>query len=723
MPRRGDNEAEEVDASAPSEDTTSARAVVDSAEAQENAELPDEDAPADASSPQALPSSPRDDQRDNKPEPRPAQDTKTIAELTAFSFDTAGHRESHQKGTPQSDTESPFETIGAPKPRDAAETSTDDQESPTTESSGERDDATTPEKEASSKADDESSKTVDELSAALPIVAARVSDDVEAVPTIHVVSLRERYAQRRLWDVVDPKANTLYYLEERRLTPGEELESAGHFEPVDPFSDRWIFNPVARAVHEQRVLTLYEAPRGKSLEQWRRDIGREAATATAIIAALTPIAKAIAEMHEKGRVHLHLTPRSIWMDDTEIGFSGVDSLATAPVQRSRFRATVGFSAPEIFGRSRREVGIAADVYSLGAIVYYLIAGVIPPVAPETAFAPAIMPRDFRPGFPVGWAECILKATDPAPDRRHANAGEFLEDLEAGYAHMKARASHDGNLQLVINAETHIGFNKARRSPINQDQVFAAQDRRNKRSLVVVADGVSTATYGSGDIASAFIAERAKQAWQNLLEQETNPVPEHFVMDIIRSANADVVDYVNTKYAPLEVAPSEVMGSTSLVAYIENGVMTLGALGDSRVYLIRKGAMECVTRDHNLFTLSLIEGLGLEEVLLMPHGDALARCLGMFDVDSDGYLAAVDPSVDIYRLRLIPGDYVVLCTDGLFDYAGATYEESEANIRRIVLNEPHPGIACLELILLANRGGGGDNIGVAIVKVLPGGRAS
>ncbi len=159
-----------------------------------------------------------------------------------------------------------------------------------------------------------------------------------------------------------------------------------------------------------------------------------------------------------------------------------------------------------------------------------------------------------------------------------------------------------------------------------------------------------------------------------------------------------------------------MGSTALIAYISQGQMTLGSLGDSRCYLIRDDVMECLTRDHNLFTLSLIEGLSLEHALVMPHGDALARCLGTFDVDRHGVLLPQDPPIDLYTLRLIPGDHVLLCTDGLFDYAGASYEESEENIRQRVLCEEHPGIACLELILMANRGGGGDNIGVALIKV-------
>lgn len=546
--------------------------------------------------------------------------------------------------------------------------------------------------------------------------AAARSARADTAPQVQLVGVRESYAQRRLWDAVDVETGTTYVVEERRLAPGEEVSPV---EPIDGFSDRFVYNPLARRVHDGRVITLFEAPRGESLESWRRRQGRDGATASAIMEVMRAVGRALQEIHEGRRLHLHLNPRTIWVDleSSTVGFTGVDQLERMPVERTRFRATVGFSAPELFGRSTQDIGPAADIYSLGAVTYYLIAGVVPPVAPETAFAPALAPRDFRPAFPVGWAEPVLRATDPVPSRRFASVQAYLDALELGFAHMCERSSRTAAVQLLPAAERHIGFAKALRCPVNQDHTFLAHDRARGWLLMAVADGVSTATFGSGDLASGFLVARAEEVWNAMQANELTLSPEEAVQRILIAANRDIVDYVNERHGPLDAAPSEVMGSTALVAFVDHGTMTLGALGDSRCYVIRKDLMECVTRDHNLFTLSLIEGLGIEEVLMMPHGDALARCLGTFDVDRDGYLLAVDPPIDMYRFKLLPGDHILLSTDGLFDYAGSTYEESEANIRRRVLSESHPGIACLELLVLANRGGGGDNIGVALIKVL------
>jgi len=370
----------------------------------------------------------------------------------------------------------------------------------------------------------------------------------------------------------------------------------------------------------------------------------------------------------------------------------------------------------LFGRSRQEVDTRADIFRLGAIAYYLISGRWPPVSPETSFAPVLPPRDLRPDFPIGWSELVLIAMDPVPAHRFESVGDLHQAFRDGLAMMDARAAFNRSIQIEAAADRHIGLNKQKRAPINQDHVFLAQNPDRDWLLAVVADGVSTATFGSGDLASSYVAVRAKEIWLELQHRDTLPDPKVILSDLLGRANQDVVDYVNREHGPLHAPPSEVMGSTVLAAFVHKGKFTLASLGDSRCYVVRNDLMECMTRDHNLFTLSLIDGLGLEEVMMMPHGDALARCLGTFDVDIEGVLTAQEPLLDFYELSLLPGDHVLMCTDGLFDYAGPTCEESEDNIRRTVLGESHPGLACLELILLANRGGGGDNIGVALLRV-------
>ena len=550
-------------------------------------------------------------------------------------------------------------------------------------------------------------------------VVAEMEFEVDDSPgglEVEITNQREAYSQRRLWDALDEVNDQAYVIEERKLLANESLEEALEFAASDAFSNRFIYNPIARCAKGEHVLTLYEAPRGQSVEAWRRAVGREAATPRAILGVLRPLAQALQEIHENGRVHLHINPRTIWINKGQVGFTGIDQLEKVPLNRTRFRATIGFSAPEVFGRTKQPIDFAADIYSLGAVAYYLVAGVIPPVAPETAFAPALAPRDFRPSFPIGWSEAILRATDPVAVRRFQTPLDFLESIESGYRQMKARNSQEQPITLLLESERHIGYNKKKRSPINQDHVFTALTKDRRRGILMVGDGVSTATYGSGDLASGFLAKRTQEAWAQV-KQAKDFSPEEVVQEIIDQANRDIIEYVNQEYGQLQAGPSHVMGSTALVGIIEDGVFTLGSVGDSRCYIIRSEMMECLTRDHNLFTLSLVEGHGIEEVISIPHGDALARCLGTFEVREDGLLEAIDVQADIFKMRLIPGDNVLLCSDGLFDYAGSTYEESEANIRQRVLSESHPGLSALELIILANRGGGGDNIGIAMLKVL------
>jgi protein phosphatase len=272
-------------------------------------------------------------------------------------------------------------------------------------------------------------------------------------------------------------------------------------------------------------------------------------------------------------------------------------------------------------------------------------------------------------------------------------------------------------KLRLAVETHIGITKRLRNPTNQDAVFGKVSDDGAFSLIVVADGVSTAEYGSGDIASAFLVAEAEKVWEELLprylmDDEIDAIT--VIGDLLAAANQNVVDYVNENFAPFSGNPHEVMGSTALISIYHEGFMTTASLGDSRIYLYNELGMEQLTVDHNLWTLSIIEGVPPDSAMGMPHGDALARCLGTFRI-SDGELYAIRPEPDYYRFVVLSGDTVLMTTDGLVDFAGAHKLESERNIEDVLLNEPLPDLVALEMILLANRGGGGDNIGVGVLK--------
>ena len=382
---------------------------------------------------------------------------------------------------------------------------------------------------------------------------------------------------------------------------------------------------------------------------------------------------------------------------------------------------VGFSPPEMFGRSRAEIGTHCDIFSLGMLLYFLISGELPPTSIYTRHIPAIPSRHFRPDFPMGLQTIINRATRPSPNERYADVASMRDSFERACELIEQRleAMQVQKPPRIDQAvERHIGIAKRLRNPVNQDNVFGAKSPDSRFSLLVVADGVSTASFGSGDLASQQLTDVAIERWPSILERYMGDDPNfdefQIIYELMCEANQRIIDYVNLNHFPFNGTPHEVMGTTALVAIINNGLVTLGALGDSRAYLQRGTSFEQVTIDHNLWTLSILDGSNADNALSLPHGDALARCLGTFKV-KDHKLDVYNPAPDFFRFPVMSGDTLLMTTDGLIDFGGANTLASEDNILSILLAENNPALACLELILLANRGGGGDNIGMALAK--------
>ena len=401
-------------------------------------------------------------------------------------------------------------------------------------------------------------------------------------------------------------------------------------------------------------------------------------------------------------------------------FEGLDRTYPIGENPDEVPVIVGFSAPELLGRVRADVSEACDVFGLGMLLYFLVAGHAPPASVYTRYAPALPARNFRPGFPPGLEPVISRATRANPSDRYPSVDALLEAFRAAGKLMGVRASHVGTdraPRFRLAADTHIGIAKRRRNPINQDSVFARASDDGRFALVVVADGVSTASYGSGDKASSFLTIRAEDTWDELLpaylmDERIDEIKS--LRSLLDRANDDIVNYVNENHTPFIGNPHEVMGSTCLIAILNDGIVTLATLGDSRVYLQNSIGLEQLTADHNLWSLSVLDGIPADSALALPHGDALARCLGTFSI-RDGRLKEVSPEPDLFRFAVTRGDTLLFTTDGLVDFAGANSVEAEERILSVLVAEPDPSLACLELILLANRGGGGDNIGLAIAQ--------
>ena len=92
-----------------------------------------------------------------------------------------------------------------------------------------------------------------------------------------------------------------------------------------------------------------------------------------------------------------------------------------------------------------------------------------------------------------------------------------------------------------------------------------------------------------------------------------------------------------------------------------------------------------------------------------------NCVGEFKKDSEGRLVPVPVQPQLTELHLLPGDTIVLCSDGIPDYGGVDEEDAERKIQSLVEGAFSAPKAAFDLISLANQGGGGDNLSCIVLR--------
>jgi protein phosphatase len=524
----------------------------------------------------------------------------------------------------------------------------------------------------------------------------------------------EHDPRRRVWRAVDPQGAT-YVVEER---------SVGRV-GIDPFLvdvlPQLVDRPVGSSRHGDHELRVFRRSDGETLAQ-RLGRDRPPADLESMLGWLRGVARLLYDVHTAGFAVLRLAPAHVaFRGDGTVGFEGFEGFYPLSLPISARPGVLGYMPPEVADAEGPVIVDARqDIYAFAMLVYACIARRAPPACAESGFTPVLAPRDFEPAFPVGLAPFFARCAASNPAVRPSSALDALALLERCVRRILDGARGErSTVYLTASCETHPGIQKRLVQSTNQDSVFCAVEPDRNAVLMGVSDGVSTAAYGSGDIASALSLRRFRRAWSEFVEQpglwDHGAAAERLAL-AMQETNADIVQYVNERFAPFGGEPQQVMGSTCVAMFAKDHRAIIASLGDSRAYLVREGMIEQITRDHNLMTLGIIDGMPAHMAVTMPQASALARCLGMFEIDPDGQLVASLVKPDIYFVDLLPGDRILLCTDGLTDYAGDSEAAAETAIYEVLMREPTPELACLDLIVLGNRGGGGDNIGVAVCVV-------
>ncbi len=224
---------------------------------------------------------------------------------------------------------------------------------------------------------------------------------------------------------------------------------------------------------------------------------------------------------------------------------------------------------------------------------------------------------------------------------------------------------------------------------NEDAFHADPDR----GIFVIVDGIGG--HAAGEKAAAIAIERIRAR----LERQTGAA-ETRIREAVTLANNEI-------FAAARSNPAwQGMACVLTLALIENGIAHIGHVGDSRLYLIRRGEIRKVTRDHSPIGEREDAGeIGEAEAMRHPRRNEVFR-----DVGSENH-APDDPNfIDIERLPFDAESALLLCSDGLSDQVPAS--EIQRSVER---HAGDPDAAARELVDAANRAGGKDNVTVVIVE--------
>lgn len=216
-----------------------------------------------------------------------------------------------------------------------------------------------------------------------------------------------------------------------------------------------------------------------------------------------------------------------------------------------------------------------------------------------------------------------------------------------------------------------------------------------RGIFLVADGMGG--HAAGEIASGIVAATVERAL--VAAADAGAAGEGW-NEALRGAAREAHDEISRCCS--DDPRKEGMGTTLTACVLEpDGVCHVGHIGDSRIYLLRGGTLLQLTDDHTWVRREVDAGrLPPEDADKHPFTHILTRVLS----------AELSPEIDVVTTDLLPGDLLLLATDGLYNML------PDATILSILSSDaPLPTLAS-DLIRAANRAGGADNITVILVQV-------
>lgn len=236
--------------------------------------------------------------------------------------------------------------------------------------------------------------------------------------------------------------------------------------------------------------------------------------------------------------------------------------------------------------------------------------------------------------------------------------------------------------------------------VNEDSFLVAPEL----GLYVIADGMGG--YKGGEFASHMVVETLADYWKKVKEGFPPVIPSSITQDVSELGKHLIQSITicnQVIHALQKKAPYRRMGSTVSALLQEKDVLWIADVGDSPVFLFERGHLIRISEEHSIeaeqFAMGMSEPPGAANPLLK---NILTRVLGLSE-KLDVYVNSIRPD---------PGDFILLCSDGL------TKSVPESSIKTI-LDDFSISIQRKAEVLIdeANRGGGEDNITLILLEVM------
>lgn len=227
-----------------------------------------------------------------------------------------------------------------------------------------------------------------------------------------------------------------------------------------------------------------------------------------------------------------------------------------------------------------------------------------------------------------------------------------------------------------------------RRKMNQDFVYSSDGSvGNLPDLYILADGMGG--HQAGDFASRFtVRETLRMAAAN---ESTDPIA--IIGDSLHVVNRNLHETASSREDLYGC------GTTVVVATIDSDLLRTANVGDSRLYIAGKSGLRQITVDHSLVEEMVLAGsLDAKNARQHPDKNVITRAVG-----AEEYL-----DVDFFTTRLVPGDLVLMCSDGL------TNMVEDDDIFAIIQEHDTLESKAKALVSTANRNGGMDNISVILI---------